>query len=492
MSLVDDNPVSPFDVDLGGHQRAELRTGLRSASLELRAAREERLLIESRLSALCNRHALACAQQHERRTLQPVFSAWRRLCVVARAQMDHARTISSLEQEVHAKATVAAEKAEQVVALGERVVRVKTNAQSKLSELSEANKKLAAALEQRDAELRAYKRRASEGNRGLATQVAEAREIAAGARGELEATQQRLASAEETVRTLRSSRDAELLANEETMRELRVELSVALRALSGADGEIGAAGGQIGEYRLQADRHQARLDGALAESACLRAEAAAQRTLGPGGVGGGLGLWLGDGCARVGAEDSSVFAGEQGRLRSNHGLAMSPEAVELHRCRRTLISAVFWRWADSVALGKELAESSSSAAQLNALESKHAEMQAASDMRAAAESIHSRLLGVAVAEAEAAVASVAEEVRDLSSVVVAARAETDCEMARAESAAAAHVTQSAMLRGMLSATEEERARTARIAARLEAEMERGELVLMQIARSHRKSRKSES
>ena len=151
MSLVDDNPVSPFDVDLGGHQRAELRTGLRSASLELRAAREERLLIESRLSALCNRHALACAQQHERRTLQPVFSAWRRLCVVARAQMDHARTISSLEQEVHAKATVAAEKAEQVVARGERVVRVKTNAQSKLSELSEANKKLAAALEQRDA-----------------------------------------------------------------------------------------------------------------------------------------------------------------------------------------------------------------------------------------------------------------------------------------------------------------------------------------------------
>ena len=75
---------------------------------------------------------------------------------------------------------------------------------------------------------------------------------------------------------------------------------------------------------------------------------------------------------------------------------------------------------------------------------------------------------------------------------MAAREETDCELARADSAAAAHVTQSAMLRGMLSATEEERARTARIAARLEAEIEHGEFVLMQIARSHRKSRKSES
>ena len=50
----DEEPVqsSPFDVDMGGHQRAALRSELRGLRAELTASREERYLLETQVNVL--------------------------------------------------------------------------------------------------------------------------------------------------------------------------------------------------------------------------------------------------------------------------------------------------------------------------------------------------------------------------------------------------------------------------------------------------------
>eukprot|EP00966_Prymnesium_polylepis_P163303 3774276-Prymnesium_polylepis.1 len=138
---------SPFDLDLGGGQRDALRAQV--ATLEDRVAglAEDRRLKELRIEAL---HKM---QKQETRTVRvarwqlttlgPVFGAWSRAVAVART----ARASADSEAQARAYAT---EKDTQVKALIDRLATVKSNATAKLSGLSEANRKLAAALEEKD------------------------------------------------------------------------------------------------------------------------------------------------------------------------------------------------------------------------------------------------------------------------------------------------------------------------------------------------------
>ena len=81
---------SPFDVDMGGHQRSELRSEMRSISLELNHAREEKYLLDTQITVLRKlqkeSRIKARVEQHTRGALQPTFSAWARAMAASRAE----------------------------------------------------------------------------------------------------------------------------------------------------------------------------------------------------------------------------------------------------------------------------------------------------------------------------------------------------------------------------------------------------------------------
>ena len=81
-------PSSPFDVDIGGSQRAELRAQLRTVQSQLASVRQERAMLETQVDVLRRlQHEAKVAHlvsHHQMRTLQPAFAAWGRFVVGAR------------------------------------------------------------------------------------------------------------------------------------------------------------------------------------------------------------------------------------------------------------------------------------------------------------------------------------------------------------------------------------------------------------------------
>jgi hypothetical protein len=319
----DPGPSSPFDVDIGGSQRAELRAQIRTTQLQLTAANEERYLLETQITVLrkVQKEARVAARIEtvQRRAIQPVFSAWSRYVAAARADRAYAPTLAALRKDLAAQAATISEKEGQVAALIDRVARVKSNAQSKLSELSDANQQLAAALEVREAELHKMRRRSS-GERDALRQLATLRERAAEAEASRETAEAELRGE----RATGSPRSA-----------LHTQLVVALGALSAADAEVSQARAWVLEQRLHAERQAARLEGLHAEAACLKTEAAAQRTL----LAINDGIVGGDGVGAV--QDESAFAIGQPVVLATP----TAEAIELGRYRRALLCATFYGWA---------------------------------------------------------------------------------------------------------------------------------------------------
>ena len=225
-----DDYSSPFDVDLGGQQRASLRSELRQMRVERDNADETRSLLETQVELLrkAQRDAGVAARVDgwRRQLCQPVFTAWCRLLERSRAT----RAVSQAE-------ALTGEKESQVAALIDRVARVKSNASSKLSALSEANKELAAALELRDGELRVERTE----SKALRARAAASAQRESEAQAELDATARRLGEAEAAARRLESERNAargalraERQSNLASGIECELSLHIALASLSTA------------------------------------------------------------------------------------------------------------------------------------------------------------------------------------------------------------------------------------------------------------------
>ena len=452
----DYEPASPFDVDMGGSQRLELHQKLRSANLSLQATREERHVMERQVLYLQRKgkekQRLLLIERHQRRALQPAFCAWARLLAAGRAIRQQRHSSAALEHE-------AKEKAEQAAALAERVNRVKANAQSKLAELSEANEKLVAALRERNAELRDLKQRASG--------------------GELDAARHRVSLAETAVHDLenlleseRAGRLAERAAEQRNKSALHAELRVMLRALSAADGELNALSQKEASHATVVRRLEARLDGALAEVECLKAEAKAAANLG----------YKASFDPPLLATGPTYEAATKG-LGKDEVTAKLPlltvELVEMASCRKALLSSTFWGWYDRLAFVKELK------AQRLKVEAECgvAELEA----KVKASQLEASRLERAVGQAEAAAEAAAAEAARRNDELKACRKEMATEAEVASEAAAAHVAEKAMLTAQLASVSSELVLETERAKRLEEEIERGEEVLIEIARSHRKS-----
>lgn len=564
--MEDTTAPSPFDVDIGGHQRQELRAALRATSLELRAAREECGVLEAKWAELRTEYktlqAAVRVEGHQRRMLLPVFHAWRRMIAAAVAQRSSDSAVATLERAASANAALADERAEQVAELTRRVARVKSNAQSKLGELSQANHKLMDVLKQRNAELRSVRQRASEDSQALTAEVLKARSLAERTLSELKAAERRVAQVESATLAHRAALDFERSAREEEAQSVqqaaataRAELCILHFALCHADSEIGAARAALLEQALQAERQQARLDGARAETDCLKAEATAQCSLGAiscDTFGCGEGAKKRFEMLPVGV--LSTATRDAFHLRS---FPLTAEAVELHRCRRALLSATFWAWADRVAFCQELrAERSRSslvvalprdwhnlsaaedfsmaqgravsvdidglvamqdASQSTAsdlqepngcslgdeqiadggvvglrrvlvgevlkttLDAKYAEIRAVWQERVAMGQVDGVLLKAAVAEAEAVATEALTAACNRSRALTVARAKLEAAEVRATTTAGDHVARCSVLRGQLSVAEAERAEQARRAEELQADIARGERMLMDIA-----------
>ena len=272
----DEEPVqsSPFDVDMGGHQRAALRSELRGLRAELTASREERYLLETQVNVLrkLQKEARRGARidMWQLRTLQPVFLAWYRELERGRAS----RRVTAAAAEAEAKRALAGEREEQVAALVDRVARVKTNAQSKLMALSDANKQLAAALEQKDAELRSVSHSAKR-LAALNTAIEAEREDLAKRLEATEAANTRACTERDEARASM----AELASKCEEGSQTAVALRATLLMLAAVDGQLSRTAAHLDELALHVTRQAAQVDGLQAEAACLKAEAAAQRSL---------------------------------------------------------------------------------------------------------------------------------------------------------------------------------------------------------------------
>ena len=426
--------------------------------------------------------------QWKRTTVGPPFAAWRAFTMAARVNKAHSHRLAMISKEAEAKQA----EADQLAA---RVARVKGNAQSKLTELSEANKQLAAALEQRELELR-----------GVAAQGKHAAGVAAAAQAELDGTRARLAEAE--ARLQREARRSERRG---------AELSAALRMFSSADGDLRGAHEAAAAAVAREGLAAACCDGLRAETACLKAEAAAQRTLmaievplllkptpasaasrrgedggGDGGEGYGegegegegegkgvgKGVGKGEGKGEGEAEGGEVAVGEPVVESSAAafwlpGIA-SPEHVELRRLRRSLLAAVFHGWADRVVTLR------SARAEVERA-SRHEELELA---RAKAEQ-----LGADLASERAARVSLGHEADTFASMLSEAYAEADGRAselherveraeARADADAAEACVRAALVRGLLQASEAERSRLESAARQLEAQLRRGEEALL--------------
>ncbi|EOD38607.1 hypothetical protein EMIHUDRAFT_109290 [Emiliania huxleyi CCMP1516] len=265
--------------DVGGKERIELasRNEALGEEVRLKEAQLRMLRVLQKTSAREGR-----IDRWRLQTTAPVFSAWRRAVTAWRAERQ-------LEAERAARAaavSAAEEKGGQVGALADRVARVKSNAQAKLSELSAANQLLAkalrgpqppaeAALEEKDkaavsleARVKHLQRTAgAQGEREVELSLKLEQQADALAQGERE--RQRLeAAAAAARRESDAQREAgsAAVANEAAA---AMALRTTLGALRAADSELQVA---RGEWLSR----QRRL---LAEAACLKAEAAAARTL---------------------------------------------------------------------------------------------------------------------------------------------------------------------------------------------------------------------
>jgi len=276
----DEEPVqsSPFDVDMGGHQRAALRSELRGLRAELTASREERYLLETQVNVLrkLQKEARRGARidMWQLRTLQPVFLAWYRELERGRA----ARRVTAAAAEAEAKGALAGEREEQVAALVERVARVKTNAQSKLMALSDANKQLAAALEQKDAELRSMTHSAKR-LAALNTAIEAEREDLAKRLEAAEAANARACAERDEARASMAELASRCEEGSQVGSQTAVALCATLLMLAAADGQLSRSAAHLDELALHVTRQAAQVDGLQAEAACLKAEAAAQRSL---------------------------------------------------------------------------------------------------------------------------------------------------------------------------------------------------------------------
>ena len=276
----DEEPVqsSPFDVDMGGHQRAALRSELRGLRAELTASREERYLLETQVNVLrkLQKEARRGARidMWQLRTLQPVFLAWYRELERGRAS----RRVTAAAAEAEAKRALAGEREEQVAALVDRVARVKTNAQSKLMALSDANKQLAAALEQKDAELRSMTHSAKR-LAALNTAIEAEREDLAKRLEAAEAANARACAERDEARASMAELASRCEEGSQVGSQTAVALCATLLMLAAADGQLSRSAAHLDELALHVTRQAAQVDGLQAEAACLKAEAAAQRSL---------------------------------------------------------------------------------------------------------------------------------------------------------------------------------------------------------------------
>lgn len=323
---------SPFDVDLGGTQRDELRSQRDGLQGDVARLQEEQRLKDMQIEVLRK------LQKQETRTARvekwsmsiviPVFSAWCRATSAARVP----RAVARLEQEAEESRALHGEKEVQVSALIDRIAAVKANAHSKLSGLSEANRKLAAALERKDKELveaealtkhlRRAARKQGEQEVELQLQLDACREELGRSQNALEAT----ASASLTGQL---SLKGQLAAESDRARSGGAQASTLLEALRAADARLLYLDGRVAELEAHCDRQAAYASGLQAETACLKAESAAERTLNQIGVGGH-------------------------QQMSSDALPLSALELEVGRWRRALLIAVFWGWRDRVSFQKEL------------------------------------------------------------------------------------------------------------------------------------------
>ena len=148
-------------------------------------------------------------------------------------------------------------------------------------------------------------------------------------------------------------------------------------------------------------------------------------------------------------------------------------------CRKALLSSTFWGWYDRLAFVKELK------AQRLKVEAECgvAELEA----KVKASQLEASRLERAVGQAEAAAEAAAAEAARRNDELKACRKEMATEAEVASEAAAAHVAEKAMLTAQLASVSSELVLETERAKRLEEEIERGEEVLIEIARSHRKS-----
>ena len=253
-STADDELTS--GLDLGGEKRTELRARVQALQEQ---AQLKNLQLEE-LQQLQKRSARdALIDGRRRAALAPVLSAWGRAVAAARA--DGWRALRQLlreqeEQQAPARAAAKAdEKEQQAAGLLERIARIKGNAQAKLAELNDANKRLQAALADKES----------------ARAAADA--VVAKARSASSTTLRRRC-ASPTRRCRRRRRRA--------------------------------------PRRRRRRRRERRLDGFEAEVACLKAEAAAQATIakaqGFGGGGGGASTGWTHGAPAATAADLTLIS----------------------------------------------------------------------------------------------------------------------------------------------------------------------------------------
>ena len=366
---------SPFDLDLGGGQREELRAQRDGLLVDVQRLREEQRLKDMQISVL------RTLQKQETRatrvarwssvTLTPAFTAWCRSTVVARA----ARAAAQLEQQGAEARAMHAEKERQVSALVDRVATVKANAHSKLSGLSEANRKLAAALERKDKELVEAEAEAKHLRRSAGRQGEKEVELQL----ELDRIRDELCRTQHALVHEQSQRRAEAQAAEARITEAAsvgaragALVTSLMEALSAADAQLLGVNGRVAELEAHCERQAAHAAGLQAETACLKAEAAAERTV----------LQLGQGArppvlarpsglASMRVAQSSGVAGRASRAAKGGETGQKTEEeeeseedcallvagaleLEIGRWRRALLSAIFWGWRDRVTFCAEL------------------------------------------------------------------------------------------------------------------------------------------
>ena len=269
-STADDELTS--GLDLGGEKRTELRARVQALQEQ---AQLKNLQLEE-LQQLQKRSARdALIDGRRRAALAPVLSAWGRAVAAARAERAGAALRQQLlreqeEQHVAALARAAAkadEKEQQAAGLLERIARIKGNAQAKLAELNDANKRLQAALADKE--------------------------------------------------SARAAADAAVAKR--AQRELD-DLKEKVRV---ADASLQAAEAARAEAAAAAKARERRLDGFEAEVACLKAEAAAQATIakaqGFGGGGGGAPTGWTHGAPAVTAADLTLSSYKRALLVAAFG-----------------------------------------------------------------------------------------------------------------------------------------------------------------------------